>query len=474
MTATLVRPRPARDTRPGAILAVVLTAQFMAMLDVSVVNVATATIRAALDASGAGLQLVVAGYTISYAVLLVSGARLGDRFGHGRVFRAGLVGFTAASLLCGLAPGTAPLIVFRVLQGVGAAAMMPQVMSLIQRTFSGAERARALGFYSVVVAGGSVVGQVLGGLLVSADVLGTGWRPVFLINVPIGVVLLVFARRVLPRETGDPTRRFDPLGVLTLSAAVLLLVVPLVLGHEEHWPAWCWASMAASAAASGVFAVVERRAAAPLVPASVARAPGLRVAVLVLLLQMVGYAGFLFTMALHLQSGLGAAPARAGLIFAPMAVGFAATGTTWQRLPERWHARAIPIGLAFAAAGCAGLAAALRGGAPVGWSAQAALVLIGLSLGAGFSPMISTALRHVPPAEAAHASGVLVTTFQLGQVIGVATLGTLYLTLVHRPGAVASAHAFTTAALVLVGVFAAASALSVRTARATAGPGPLR
>ena len=182
-----------RPVRPGLVLAVVLIGQFMAVLDASIVNVAAPSIHASLRASGAGLQLVVAGYTITYAVLLVTGARLGDILGHRRVFLAGLVLFTLASLGCGLAGTASLLIALRFVQGAGAAVMIPQVLSLIQRTHAGPARARAMSRYSAVLAGGAVVGQVVGGLLISANLFGSSWRPVFLVNVPIGVLLLVAA-----------------------------------------------------------------------------------------------------------------------------------------------------------------------------------------------------------------------------------------------------------------------------------------
>lgn len=446
MTAVLTRPgAPARSARPGAILTVLLLAQFMAILDVSIVNVAVPTMRTDLHTPGAGLQLIVAGYTISYAVLLITGARLGDRLGHGRVFRAGLTLFTVASLACGLAPNAATLITFRFIQGVGAAAMMPQVMSLIQRTFTGAARARALSLYSAVIASGAVVGQVLGGVLVSLDVAGTGWRPVFLVNVPVGLLLMRLAPSRLPADRGEPGRRMDPAGVATLSVAVLLLVVPLVLGHEENWPLWGWISLALSALAFAVFAVIEQRGAArggsPLVSGRLLRTPGLVVAIAVLLLVMVGYGGFLFVFALHLQTGLGFGAAHAGLMFAPMAVGFAASGLTWQRLPAHWHRRIIPVGMAVAAAGYLTLAYCLHDATSGGAGAEIVLAVLGLALGAAFSPIVNVALARVPVADAADASGVLVTVFQLGQVIGVASLGTLFLSAISGPGAHASAHA---------------------------------
>lgn len=461
--------------RPGAVLAVLLTGQFMAILDVSIVNVAAPTVRRDLHASGAGLQMVIAGYIISYAVLLITGARLGDRFGHGRAFRLGLAGFTIASLACGLAPGTASLVAFRLVQGSAAALMMPQVMSLIQRTFNGPARARALSLYSAVIACGAVVGQVLGGVLVSADIFGTGWRPVFLVNVPIGAVLLVLALRHLPAGRGEPRRQLDPLGVLLLSVSVLLLVLPLVLGHEEHWPVWVWASLAASPVLFAWFVMVERRVAAhggaPLVSARVLRAPGLLAGAASLFIALLNYAGYLFSLALHLQAGLGESPAEAGLVFAPAAIGFAITGLTWRRLPARLHGHMIPAGLIVAAGAYLLLGVILRSGGRGGAALEFDLLLLGLALGLAFSPMLTVALTHVPLQDAADASGVLVTVFQLGQVVGVATLGTLYLSLVHGPGAHASAHAtaVTQVALSISALAAAAFAFAV-VRRRVAGP----
>src|SRR2546430_2425295 len=267
MTTILERRRtgghaPTRGN--GVLLATILFGQFMAILDVSIVNVAVPTIHLDLHASGAALQLVVAGYTISYAVLLITGARLGDRLGHRRVYLLGLALFTIASLACGLATSTGELIAFRLVQGAGAALLVPQVLSLIQRLFTGAARARAFGLYAAVIAGAAVVGQVAGGALVAADFGGTGWRPVFLVNVPIGIVLTIAAARLLPADRGEPGRGFDPAGVLTLALAVLLFVVPLVLGHEEHWPVWGWVSLGASVVRFGVFPLVQRPATSPL------------------------------------------------------------------------------------------------------------------------------------------------------------------------------------------------------------------
>src|SRR6266576_760668 len=268
-TAALAQTSPGLTGRMRVLLALVLTGQFMAVLDASIVNVAIPTLRVDLRASGSDLQLIVAAYVIAYAVLLITGARLGMRFGFRPAFLWGLVLFTTASFVCGVAPSSQLLIVFRALQGAGAALMVPQVFSLIQRNFTGPSRAQALSLWAATLALGGLVGQVLGGVLVSADILGTGWRPVFLVNVPIGLALLVASLRLLPIDQPMPARPLDLAGLISLAAAVLLLVVPLVLGHEEGWPAWTFASLALSGVAIVVFWLiersVERRGGAPLI-----------------------------------------------------------------------------------------------------------------------------------------------------------------------------------------------------------------
>ena len=453
---TTIAAAPTSRTR-GALLATVLGGQFMAVLDVSIVNVAVPSIRVDLAASGAGLQLVVAGYAVAYAVLLVTGARLGDTHGHGRAFQAGLAGFTVASLLCGLAPSTGALIACRLLQGAGAALMVPQVFSIIQRTYTGPARIRALGLYGAVLAGAAVAGQAFGGVLTGADLLGTGWRPVFLVNVPVGVALLLLGRRHLPRDRGSDARRLDPLGVLTLASAVFTLVLPLVLGHESGWPWWTWASLAASAALFGAFTVVQRRSAAPLISGLVLRSPGLVPACAAILAVMASYAGFLFTLGLHTQGDLGYSPAKAGLVLVPAAVGFAVSSLNWRRLPEPWHRRIIPAALLVVTAGYGLMAWTIRAGHPLGPAYLTASAVYGLALGAAFSPLIGVALAHVPPAVAADASGVVATVTQLAAVLGVATFGTIYLSLAPSP----SAAAITDATLCAAALLATAAALTL-------------
>ncbi|NGO09744.1 MFS transporter [Streptomyces sp. HC44] len=451
---------PGTDNRPGRLLAVVLAAQFMALLDVFIVNVAVPTIGTELNASGAELQLVVAGYAITYSVLLITGARIGDRLGHRRVYLAGLTLFTAASLACGLAQGTTELIVFRLVQGAGSAVMIPQVLSLIQRNFTGEARAKALGAYSAVLATGAAAGQVLGGVLVSADLFGTGWRPVFLVNVPVGLVLLALGARVLPRDdvsARERSRGLDLPGLLLLAAAVSLLTVPLVLGQEKDWPLWSWLSLAAAVVFFAVFCVYEswlsRRGGAPLIAPRVLRHPGIGLAVFRIMAVMAVNGGFLFALTLHVQGGLDYSALRAGLTFAPTAVVFGVVGLTWRNWPASWQRALIPAGFALAALSMAGVGLALRDGRETGFWLYVAFVGVGVGLALGFSPTLTRALATVRPEDAADASGLLATVTQLGQLIGVAAFGTLFLNRLESLGA---PEAYTSSEALLVCTFALA------------------
>ncbi|RFS82394.1 MFS transporter [Actinomadura spongiicola] len=459
----IIPDRGSRDGAGGVALAVILLGQFMCILDTNIVNVALPTLRADLHASGAGLQLVVAGYIIAFAVLLITGARLGRLAGHRRMYQAGLAAFTVASLACGLAPSTGTLVGFRFLQGAAAALLTPQVMSMIQRSFTGAARGRAIGLYTATIGGGVVVGQVAGGVLVSADLFGAGWRTVFLVNVPIGAALLLAGPRVLPRD--EPRSRgagvrgeLDVAGLLTLSPAVLLFVVPLIMGHELGWPAWGWASLAASVVFVAAFVLVERRFAAtggrPLLSARVLRAPLLAPACVALLFGPGSWGAFLFTTTLHLQGGRNLSPVESGLAFVPCVLAYALVGLTWQRLPDRLHRAAVPVGFVVAAAGYAWLGP--LGGGGVAYEALTAVIGMGLGV---MSITMTVALAHVPARDASDASGLLLTVMQLGQVIGIATVGTLFLTLAGPGGATGHAEYGTGWALSAVALFGAAAGL---------------
>ena len=449
MTATsetLVAVGGARDRARWVMLIVLLCGQFMALLDVTIVNVAMPTIGRSLHASGAELQLVIAGYTVSYAMLLITGARLGDLIGRRRMFLLGVCGFSLASLTCGLAPDVGVLIAARFAGGAAAAAMMPQIMTVIQLRFSGAERARALSAYTAVLSSGFVAGQVIGGLLVTADVFGASWRPVFLVNVPIGLAVLLVLPRVMPADAPGRSRRLDLPGLLVAVPSVCLVVLPLMLGHQERWPAWSLACIGCGLALVPVFYFTERRVAArgghPLLSVAVFRAPGLVPGLAAMTLLMVTYGGFLFTFAIHLQGGLGDSALRAGLTFAPCAAAFGLCGYFWRRLPASWHPFLTVCGAAAGAVGYLSVAL-LRGGGSGGVALQVALVALCAGMAVAFSPLVTQALVRVPAREAADASGVLTTAIQLSQAVGVAVFGSVFLTLDARPGgaAVVSGHA---------------------------------
>lgn len=441
-------------------LAILLGGQFMAILDVTIVNVAMPTMGSDLDASGASLQLIVSGYTISYAVLLITGARLGTMYGRRRLFLGGMVGFTVASLACGLAPTTLALILARFVQGAGAALMVPQVISVINARFEGTARVRALSGYTAVIALGALAGQVLGGVLVSANLFGLDWRLVFLVNVPVGIAIAVATLRLVPADRPDGgQRRIDLAGLALVAPAVLLLVVPLVLGHELDWPAWALPAIAAGLVLAAGFVAVEHRVVArggdPLLDLRVLRSPGLPIGLLTIVAGMMVFGAFIFSMSIHLQSGLGDSALRTGLSFAPSGVAFGFVSLTWARLPERVHHAITTVGLVLAAIALLMLIVDLRGGGHGGVGLYVALGLVGLGLGGAFGSMVTHALINVPPRSAADASGLLTTTVQLSQVVGVAVFGSVFLSLSERSVDNASAHAITVTLALLTAVLAA-------------------
>ncbi|GAA3996070.1 MFS transporter [Allokutzneria multivorans] len=460
---TVLDPSPALpDRRSWLLLGTLLLGQFMALLDVTIVNVALSSIRADLAASGSELQLVVAGYTVSYATLLITGARLGALFGTRRLFRTGVLIFTATSLLCGLAPTAAALVVARFAQGAGAALMMPQVMSVIQLRFAGAARAKALSAYSAVIATGGVAGMLVGGALIDADLFGLGWRPVFLINVPIGIAVFALVKRVAPADTPSGARRLDLVGLALSLPGVLLVVTPLVLGHEQGWPGWAFPAMAVGVLLLVIFVRVQRRVPHPLLNLDVLRVPGVRSGLVTLALATMAYGAFLFSTALHLQVGLGDSPSRAALIFTAFGLPFGLASFYWQRLPQRWHRWLTPVGLAVATLSCLAVAVGFGSGGHGGLTTLIAFAVWGATIGAGFSPLLSNSLRNVPPAEAADASGLLTTTLQLSQVVGVAAFGTVFLGLAPSSHAISVTLALLSGLLVLGSVSGLALSRAVR------------
>ena len=300
---------------------------------------------------------------------------------------------------------------------------------------------RSLHASGAVLSSGFVAGQVIGGVLVTANLFGEAWRPVFLVNVPIGLAVLALVPRAVPRDVpgrGSSGRRLDLAGLAVAVPAVFLVVLPLMLGHQENWPSWVFACVALGLVLSAVFVGVERRIANrggdPLLNLAVLRAPGLVPGLAAVAVLMITYGGFLFSFALHLQAGLGDSALRAGLTFAPCALVFGACGYFWRRLPAAWHHLLAPLGCLVAVGGYLAVASVLRSGGSGGVLLQVGLIVTGAALALGFSPLVTHALVRVPLRHAADASGLLTTTIQLGQAIGVATFGSLFLTLADGRG----------------------------------------
>jgi hypothetical protein len=315
-------------------------------------------------------------------------------------------------------------------------------------------------------------------VIVSANLFGAQWRPVFLVNVPIGLAVLALVPRMVPPDTRQPSRsgrQLDLLGLAVAVPAVFLIVLPLVLGHEEGWPWWVPAGIAAGLALAVAFVGIERRVAArggdPLLKLDVLGSPGIVSGLGATVITMIAYGGFLFTLSLHLQSGLGDSALRAGLTFAPAAAAFGLCGFYWRKLPERWQHALTPAGLAGAAVAEVFLGLVLRSGTQGGAWLPVVLLALGATLGLGYSPLVTHSLARVPLTDAADASGLLTTTLQLGQVIGVAVFGSLFLSLATRtgqPGLPGSPHAITLTSGWLALLFAAGALTAVPLARTVA------
>jgi MFS family permease len=458
--------------RPVLALAALLGAMFLGNVDVAIANIAGPSIRAGLHASGGELELVVSGYTLAYAALLVTSARLGEARGYRRVFLAGLSGFTAASLACGLAPDAMVLVIGRIAAGAAAALMAAQVLTGIQLGFGGRARARALGLYSLVLSAGAVAGQSLGGLLISADVAGTSWRPAFLVNVPIGAVLGWLAWRYLPAARRQP-QRLDLAGVAVFTAAMLLLVLPLVLGQDAGWPAWTWACLAASGLAFAAFWRVERsvtaRGGQPLVDLRLLARRAISWGLASQAAGTATYFGTLFTLALYLQQGLGRSAAYSGLALVSWVAAFGIPGPVLGRFGVRARALAGPAGSVILAAGFAAIAAALYVGDTGGVVLMTLLGVAGLGLGTAFTGMLTHLTSSVTGEHAAGISGLFNTTTRAGGVVGTAVFGTAYLALVHGPGQ--AIHGFATVSLAMAVTALAAAAMAALSIRHQRPPG---
>ncbi|WP_432947811.1 MFS transporter [Kribbella sp. CA-253562] len=422
--------RRQRTLSARAVAAPLLLGQAMITLDASIVQVAGPQLQRGLHLSDATLQAAVSLTVLVHAAFLIVGARLGSRYGYGRLFVGGGCLFTAASLACAVAVTPSMFLAARAMQGLGAAFLAPQVLTLLQLTFNGDRRSKALSAYALVLAAGVAVGQVLGGVLLTTDPFGAGWRSVFVIDVVLGLTVLTWSAGRLPRRADHPGRRLELRGAATLACAMLALVTPLTFGADAGWPGWSWLLLAIAVIVFLVFAAHESRLAQnggdPLVDPRMLARPGFAQGLSGVFVLMACYGGMLFTTTVHLQATLHRTALSAGLSFAGFSVGFGAASLTWPLLPRRWHfwippAASIPV--AAATACLAGITT--REDWP--WYATVLLALAGAGSGAAYGSQLAGTVDLADDEQAGAASGVLATTNQLGVVIGVAIFGGLYL-----------------------------------------------
>ncbi len=466
------RQEPPTLTAAG--LSVILVGVLLPMIDFFIVNVALPTIDRDLHASQPLLELVVSGYATAYALLLVLGGRLGDSIGRKRLFLLGMAAFTVTSLACGLAPNADLLVIGRVAQGASAAMMVPQVLATIQAATTGERRARALGRYGAAGGLAAVLGQVLGGVLVSANVDNLGWRPIFLVNVPIGLAGLVLARRYVPDTRHGAPAPVDGTGTVLLGLTVLTLLVPLTEGRSVGWPAWTIAMLVIAPLAAAAFIRYEVRAEragrSPLVPPSLLQHRSMRRGLLLALPFFAGFGAFMFCYALLVQEGLRASALTAGLGLVPMAATFLFASLSTPRLLARFGAKVLAAGGLLQAAGLVTLGATVYLGWPHLAVAELApgLAVAGLGQGLVMSPLFGVVLSEVPPAVAGAGAGVLTTTQQTALALGVATLGSVFLALAADGTGVSTAFlvVITVQVVVAIGVAAGARGLPGWRARA--------
>lgn len=438
---------PVRDTAKWVGLVVLLSAAFMDLADVTIVNVALPTIDKDLHPSAAGMQWITGGYSVTFAIFMIVGGRLGDIYGRRKLFTLGIVIFTAASLLAGLAPTTTALITARVIQGVGAGMMVPQVLAIINVTFDKDQRPKAFGLYGATIGLATVLGQLIGAVLIELNIGGTDWRPIFLVNVPIGVAVLVFGLRYLPESTdAELGAGIDVLGAAGMGTALFLLLFPLTIGRQEGWPVWCWIMIATSAIvmAGVVFQQIARDRAGrdALIPARIFRRSTTGgFAVQLVFATAAGI--FFLTWILYMQIGLGWSPMRAavtGLSFALAAA--VASGVAIQALAPRLGRGTLHVGAGLMLTGAALFAVLLHTTTMTSTLMLLPLLIMGFGMGCVVSPLADLVLSDVPGDESGSVSGVFNTLNQVGSALGISLTSVAFFDILDRkkPGDISAQY----------------------------------
>jgi MFS family permease len=422
---------PVDASRRWWVLAIVVAAQFMFGVDAFVVNVAIPTIAVELHASAAQIEAVIAVYLIAYATLVVTGGRLGDIYGTKNIFIAGVLGFTATSLWCGLARSGPELILARLAQGATAALMVPQVLATLHLLFSDSSRARAFAIYGIVLGLAGAAGFALGGILVTLDLAGFGWRTVFFVNVPFGLLIVAAALRIMPSVPRRPGTRLDIPGAVVLFAGLLCLIGPLLFGHDVHGAPWIWLVMAVGVAILGAFLHLERavagRGGMPLIDLALLSDKAFMRGLCAAFFFFFANLSFYLVMTMFMQKALKIPPLQAGLVFLPLALAFViASRHSGERAKHRGTLVLIE-GCALQIVGLAVLLAAVAcAETPSATLLAAVLTVFGYGQGLVMAPLSSAVLSTVKPANAGSASGMYGTTAQIANASGVAAIGAVF------------------------------------------------
>ncbi len=428
------------SANPWLVLGVVLAAECMDLLDGTVVNVAAPTIHHTLHTSSTALQWIIGGYPLALAVGLLVGGRLGDLFGRRSMFLIGVSGFTLASTICGLAPSTAVLIGARLCQGLAGAMMIPQGLGLMREVFQPADLKKAFGLFGPVMGSAAMVGPIVGGGLIALHIVHDAWRPVFLINLPVGLAATVSAARLLPRVHGRHARELDLVGAVLATCASAALIYPLIQGRSLGWPSWCFVMIGASAVLFVVFAAHlahrKRNRRDPLIEPSIFAHRGYSAGALVLMLYFGGMVGSMLGLTLFMQLGEHFSAIHAGLTVIPFSLGTAVTAPVAAGMMQRVGGRPlIQAGALVSLAGYVLLVLVLESVRSIStWGLVGPLLVVGLGMGLFIVPVFDTVVAAVSDAELGSAAGALNAIQQLGGAIGVAGLGTVFFSALPHVG----------------------------------------
>ncbi len=453
-------------------LPIVLAGTFMVVLDFFIVNVALPSMQSDLHAGESSIEWVIAGYSLTSAIFVITAGRLGDRLGRRRMFSLGLALFTLASGGCGVAATPTQLVIGRLVQGIAAALLMPNVLSILGVLYTGTDRVRALSIYGSVMGLAAVGGQLIGGALIAANPAGLGWRSCFLINLPVGVAALLLAPRLVPESRQQVPARLDGTGTALATAALTAIVLPLVDGRQHGWPAWTWISIAAAVALLALFALqqrrLERRGGTPLLDVHLFRQRSFSAGLLTQLCFWAGQASFFVVLALYLQNGRGLHPLAAGLVFTILAVAYVVASSVAPGLTVRYGRGIVAAGALTLASGHALLLAAVS---EIGVSGSLGalapgLVLVGAGMGLVLAPLAGIILQTLEPDRAGAASGMLTTMQNVGNTLGVAITGVIFFGALHAGYAKAFELSVTQLAILLLAVAAMTRLLPGRAIRA--------